>query len=102
MGCPPARATRRSASTRACCGTARAASFSSVEQFARICLERLLAELEVVTALEVFSMLYALVEPWDALDHALVFALLDECCLPHRRRARLRTLRARPAEQETT
>ena len=48
-----------------------------------------------MTALEVFSTLYALVAPWDALEHDELFALLDERGQPHRRHARWRTFRAR-------
>lgn len=79
------------------------ASYSSVADFARLCLGRLLAELAEITALEAFSTLYACVEPWDALAHDDVFALIEESCTPHRRRGKLHTFRTRlPAEELPT
>ena len=74
------------------------ASYASLGEFCALTLDRLLAELETVTALEVFSTLYALVEPWDAVEHDAVFALLDKRCAPHRRSVHWRTFRARDQE----
>jgi len=71
------------------------ASYSSVEDFIGICMSRLLAELPEVTALEVFSTLYALVHPWDALRHEDVLDLISEMCVPARHRGKFQTYRAR-------
>ena len=75
------------------------ASYSSVREFAGLCLCSLLAELGDATALEAFSTLYALASPWDALAHDEVFDLIDEMCTPHQRRSKWHTFRAR--EQAT-
>lgn len=74
-------------------------SYRSVEDFARICVNRLLGELGELTALEVFSALYAAVSPNDALAHAEVFDLIEELCVPHRRRHKWQTYRARASSE---
>ena len=72
------------------------ASYSTVGQFAQTCLARMLAELGSVTAVEVFSALYATVDPWDAVEHDGVLALIEETCAPGRRKLQsFRTFRAR-------
>ena len=70
------------------------ATYSTVAEFARACLARMLAELGTVTAVEVFSALYAAVDPWDAVEHDDVFALIEQTCAPGRHR-KLQTFRAR-------
>lgn len=72
-----------------------ARDYATLAQFCEHCLDDLLADLGPVTALEVSSTLYALIEPWDALEHDAVFDLLDRRCVDHRRAARLRTFRPR-------
>ena len=67
-------------------------SYSTVEQFAKLCLCRLLQEVGVTTAMEVFSVLYALISPWSALSHDAVFRLVEQMCAPGRRRRRPRAL----------
>jgi hypothetical protein len=74
-------------------------SYASLREFCEHCLDDLLADLGPLTALEAFSTLYALIEPWDALEHDAVFDLLAERCVPHRRAARWRTFRARTTER---
>jgi len=76
-----------------------AASYSTVMDFARLCLDQLLAELVEVTALEVFSTLYATISPWEALRHSDVLAMIEEQCIPHRRQRKWQTLTARDASQ---
>jgi hypothetical protein len=71
------------------------ASYATLEEFVGLTMDRLLEELGAAAAIEVFSMLYALVEPWDALEHDVVFDLLEERCIPDVRRAKWRTFRAR-------
>jgi hypothetical protein len=72
-----------------------AGSYSTLEESVQICLDRLLGELGEVTALEVFSVLYAAVQPWDALRHRDVLALVADRCAPGRRYGRWQTFRAR-------
>jgi len=73
-----------------------AASYSTVREFAELCVDRLLSELGEVAAIEVFSTLYALISPWDALEHAEVFDVIDEKCVARRRRrSKVPTFRAR-------
>ncbi len=70
-------------------------TYSSVEDFVALCVDRLLRELTRVTALEVFSTVYALVEPWAGLPHETVFGALEQACGPPLEKARVRTYRAR-------
>ena len=72
-----------------------ATSYATVPEFAELCLRRLLAELDDVAALEVFSTLYALISPWDALRHEQVLEIIDANCRPHRQRGKWQTFRAR-------
>ena len=74
-----------------------AANYSSADEFARLCLDRLLAELVHVTALEVFSTLYSVVNPWAALAHNDVLDLIQQRCTPHRRPGKWQTFAARTA-----
>lgn len=63
------------------------ASYSSVPEFLTLCAQRLIEELGEVTALEVFSTLYACIRPWDALRHEDVIELLESCTPARRFRA---------------
>jgi len=69
------------------------ASYDDLEQFARLTIQRLLAELDHITALEVFSTLYATVRPWDALEHERILQWLADCCEHGRLCGRYRTWR---------
>ncbi len=75
------------------------ASYASLEDFAAICLGRLLSELGEVVAVEVFSLLYAAITPWDALTHEDVLGLIEQMCVPVRRSGKWQTLRAATASQ---
>jgi hypothetical protein len=57
-------------------------AFSTLEEFARLTLGRMLAELGRVTAVGAFSTLYALVSPREALRHEEILGLLHGCCEP--------------------
>jgi hypothetical protein len=74
-----------------------AASYSTAAEFAGLCLRRLLDELGEVAAVEVFSALYSLIEPWEALTHEDVFDLIEEHCERGRRRGKIQALRPRGA-----
>ncbi len=75
------------------------AGFSSAKEFAALCIGRLIDELGEVTALEMFSSVYAAIDPPDALEHRALLKIIEERCLPGRRRGRGGTYRAR-AERE--
>lgn len=51
-------------------------AFSTLREYARLCTARLLMQLNGVTPLEVFSVLYSLVDPWDCVRHADILDLL--------------------------
>jgi hypothetical protein len=52
-------------------------SFSTLPEYARLCLGRLLHQPSGVTLLEVLSVLYSLVEPWEAVRHQDVLEMLE-------------------------
>ena len=58
-------------------------SYSTVGQFVDLCVNRLLDEQPLVSALEVFSVVYALVQPWDAVRHEDVLEVIERRCAPH-------------------
>ena len=61
-------------------------SYSSLAEFAALTLRRLLLELGQAAAIEVFSTLYSLVSPTEAMTHESVFELIDhECVSLHRK-----------------
>ena len=60
------------------------ADCSTLLDFVLLCLGRLLTELTEVSALEVFSTLYAAVDPQDALTHSDILSLIEERCEPAR------------------
>jgi len=75
-------------------------SYSTPLEFARICVDRLLGESGELAAIEVFSTLYALVEPWDALEHQEILNLIETTCTVNtRRRGKWQTLRARACDE---
>ncbi len=61
-----------------------AAAYSSVEEFAELTAARLFAELGAVAAIELFSTLYAVTRPWDALSHDVALGILEQSA-PRRR-----------------
>ncbi len=74
-------------------------SYSSLHELILLCLDRFLAEDGEVTALDLFSALYAAVTPWDALPHQAVFDVLEARCQPHRQHRSGQTFRGRlPAD----
>ncbi|MDP6495821.1 MAG: hypothetical protein QGI09_10490, partial [Dehalococcoidia bacterium] len=52
-------------------------SFSTFPEYARLCISKLLNELDGASPVEVFSVLHSLVDPWDALRHGDILDLLD-------------------------
>ena len=63
-----------------------AMDFASLAEFAALTLRRLLGELGQVAAIEVFSTLYSLVSPIEALTHKFGFDLLDHACMSRQRK----------------
>ena len=61
--------------------------FSTLGEFLILCLSRLSHELGCFSAIEVFSVLYSLVRPWDCLEHGQIMDLLSSASLQtlHRR-----------------
>jgi hypothetical protein len=55
-------------------------AYSSVEEFVELTSRRLFGELGPVAAIELYSTLYALIQPWDALSHEDVLSLLETRC----------------------
>ena len=53
-----------------------AEQFSTLREFLALCLSRLARELGSFSAIEVFSVLYSLAQPWDCLDHGQIMDLL--------------------------
>jgi len=64
------------------------AAYSTPAEFADLCLRRLLDELGSVAAVELFSVAYSRVTPWEALTHDELLDLLFEQCVPASRRSR--------------
>ena len=52
-------------------------TFSTLSEYMGLCVSRLLDELDGVSPLEIFSVLYNLVDPWDAVRHADILDLVD-------------------------
>jgi len=71
------------------------ASYSSQEELVAILMARILEGLEEVSAVEIFSVLYAAVTPARSLEHDAVFELIDEHCTARRRRGKVQTFRSR-------
>lgn len=69
------------------------AAYSTVEEFVALTIHRLLSEMDEVTALEIFSTLYATLAPWDALEHGQVLEAIDRGCVRSRQRGRMVLLR---------
>ena len=59
-------------------------SFSTLDEFVNLCVSRIFFELSDVTPLEVLSVLYSLVQPWDCLTHKDVINLLESVTLKRR------------------
>lgn len=52
-------------------------SFSTLPEYLRLCVTKLLSALNGVTPLEVLSVLHSLVDPWDSLRHRDILDSLD-------------------------
>jgi hypothetical protein len=55
-------------------------SYSDLDEWLELSVRRILATLGTVAAIEVFSSLYATIDPWRALEHRQVFDALERLC----------------------
>jgi hypothetical protein len=46
----------------------------------QLSIKRILSTLGFAAAIEVFSTLYATIDPWEALPHQVIFRALDRLC----------------------
>ena len=58
----------------------RGRSYSELDEWLDLSIRRILETLGEAAAVEVFSSLYATVDPWEALAHRQVFAALERLC----------------------
>jgi len=58
----------------------RGRSYSDLDEWLDLSIRRILETLGEAAAVEVFSSLYATVDPWAALEHRQVFAALERLC----------------------
>ena len=68
-------------------------SYETLDEWLDLSVRRIFAALGEAAAMEVFSSLYATIEPAEALSHGAVFDALERLCRPPRDQ-RLRSLRA--------
>ena len=54
--------------------------YATLDEWIELSIRRILAALGRAGAIEVFSSLYATIEPWDALTHDAVFAAIERLC----------------------
>lgn len=75
------------------------AAYSTPREFACISIERLLEDLGEVTPLEIFSTVYAAVDPRDAITHREIIEIMEEKRVPSRRRGKWQSFRAAASEK---
>ena len=61
-------------------------SYEDLEGWLQLSVERVLSTLGSASAIEVFSTLYATIDPWEALRHEAVFEALERSCRAFRHR----------------
>jgi hypothetical protein len=61
-------------------------SYSSLSTWLDASVERIMGALGCAAAADIFSSLYATIDPWDALEHDQVFDAIERLCRPIRRR----------------
>lgn len=55
-------------------------SYSSLQEWLDMSIRRILASLGSASAIEVFSSLYATINPWSALEHNDIFSAMERLC----------------------
>ena len=61
-------------------------SYNDLEGWLHLSIERILSALGSAAAIEIFSTLYATVDPWEALQHEVIFGALERLCHASRHR----------------
>jgi hypothetical protein len=65
-------------------------AYSDLGEWLYLSIERILSTLGSACAIEVFSSLYATINPWEALEHAAIFTALERLCHVSRHRRGIR------------
>jgi hypothetical protein len=60
--------------------------YHDLEGWLRLSIERILSELGSAAAIEIFSTLYATINPWEALRHEAILEVLERLCRASRHR----------------
>jgi len=60
--------------------------YNDLEGWLHLSIERILSTLGSAAAIEIFSVLYATIDPWEALEHEVTFRALERLCHVSRRR----------------
>lgn len=64
-------------------------SYDDLEGWLRLSIVQILSTLGLAAAIEVFSTLYATIDPWEALPHQVIFRALERLCHESRHRCGL-------------
>lgn len=59
-------------------------AYGDLAGWLELSVRRLLTALGSASAVEIFSSLYAMIDPWDALEHERIFEAIDRLCGPGR------------------
>ena len=73
-------------------------TYRTFDEWLDLSVRRVLGELGAACAIEVFSSLYATIDPTDALEHDRVLAKLEDLCAAPRRRKGLKQFQLREAQ----
>jgi hypothetical protein len=60
--------------------------YNHLEEWLHLSVERVLSRLGSAAAIEIFSTLYATIDPWEALQHQAIFGALERSCHASRHR----------------
>jgi len=74
-------------------------TYNTFDDWLDLSVRRILDELGSVCAIEVFSSLYATIDPTDALEHDRVLAALEDMCAAPRQRKGLKGFRLKEAQK---
>jgi len=75
-------------------------TYGTLEQWLQLSVVRILGALGSAAAIEVFSSLYMTVDPWDALEHEIIFSALERLCGEPRQRRGFKQFRLRDVYDE--
>ncbi len=60
-------------------------SYAGLEEWLELSIRRILRALGPAAGIEIFSSLYATIDPWEALEHRQIFEALERFCPPPRK-----------------